>query len=145
VYSRLLTIKEVGYEEWENIEAFRITSKLGIITDVPVDFRCDLASVPKIVRSYVSQIGYWTQPAVGHDYKHWMHRNGYDIEITRHQSNQMMLEGMIWKAEQFSVPRSAWRHREIYAAIEAFGLSSWETPAEKEERLDRGDDEYLDG
>jgi hypothetical protein len=145
MYSRLLTIKEVDYEGWQNVEAFRATSALGIITDVPAGFRCDLASVPKIVRSVISQLGYWTQPAVTHDLQHWEHRQGVNTTLTRHQSNRMMLEGMIWKAEQFNVPRGEWRHDAIYAAIEAFGLPSWETPAERRTRLDmHGDTEFLD-
>jgi hypothetical protein len=139
-----LRIEEVGYETWEVLEPFGFEYDPGLFVYVPAGFRCDLASIPKIVRSLVSQLGYWTQPAVTHDLLYFNHRTGLDATITRGQADRIMLEGMELKYREYDVPLLDRRHDVIFAAIQAGGVASWETPEEREERLDKGSDEYLD-
>jgi hypothetical protein len=133
VFTGPLRIEEVGYENWEVLEPFRFESDTGLSVDVPAGFRCDLASIPKALRSLVSQLGYWTQPAVTHDLLYFNHRTGLDATITRGQADRIMLEGMELKYREYDVPLLDRRHDIIFATIQAGGLESWMTPEEKEE------------
>jgi hypothetical protein len=145
MFSAPLVIREIGYERWSVVEPFRFTSETGIVVDVPVGFECDLASVPSWLRSLVSKIGYWSQPAVVHDLLYYNHRHGVDAVISRLQADRILREGCRLKEDEYDVPSSKKRTDVIYAAVQSGGLSTWETTAERTERLDRGDDEFLDG
>jgi hypothetical protein len=144
MFSAPLVIREIGYERWAVVEAFRFTSETGIVVDVPVGFECDLASVPSWLRSVVSKIGYWSQPAVVHDLLYFNHRHGLDDVITRKQADRILREGCRLKEDEYAVPSSKCRTDIIYTAVQAGGVASWETSAERMERLDRGDTEFLD-
>jgi hypothetical protein len=145
MFSAPLVIREIGYERWAVVEPFRFTSKTGIVVDVPVGFETDLASVPAWLRSLVSKIGYWSQPAVVHDLLYYNHRNGVDATISRKQADKILLEGCRLKEDEYNVPLSDRRNELIYTAVTAGGLITWERSDERAERLDRGDDEFLDG
>jgi hypothetical protein len=143
-FSAPLVIREIGYERWAVVEPFKFTSKTGIVVDVPAGFETDLASVPPWLRSVVSKIGYWSQPAVVHDLLYYNHRNGVDAAITRQQADKVLLEGCRLKENEYNVPLSDRRNELIYTAVRAGGLGTWETADEREDRLDLGDTEYLD-
>lgn len=144
MFSAPLVIREIGYERWQVVEPFRFTSKSGIVVNVPVGFETDLASVPSWLRSVVSKIGYWSQPAVVHDLLYYHHRNGVDAVVTRREADKILLEGCRLKENQYNVPIQDRRNELIYTAVRAGGLGTWETPDERVERLDRGETEYLD-
>ena len=144
MFSAPLVIREIGYERWSVVEPFRFTSETGIVVDVPVGFETDLASVPKIVRSWVSAIGCNSQPATVHDMLYYNHRHGLDAVITRQQADAILREGIELKEDEYTVPLSDKRADIIYQGCRLGGLQSWETSAERMDRLDRGDTEFLD-
>lgn len=143
-FSAPLVIKEIGYEYWEVAASFRWTAKSGIVVLVDTGFTTDLASVPQVFRSLVPKIGYWSQAAVVHDLLYRNHRTGVDATTTRLQADRFLREGCRDKARAYNVPDRKRKDWEIYHFVRAFGLESWETLEERNERLMSEDEEYLD-
>ena len=141
MFSGPLVIKEVGYELWEVVEPFRFTSETGIVVDVPVGFETDLASIPRILQSMLGKIGTYSQAGVVHDLLYYNDRHRLDTSVTRKQADQILREGCSLKAKEYDVTDQS---DIIYNGCRIGALASWETPQERRERLDRGDDEYLD-
>ena len=84
---------------------------------VPMGFHTDLASVPRLFRSLIPQVGRHIQPAIVHDllYRHPWTREG----LSRGQVDQMFLDGM-------ETVRVGWMRRwAMYSAVRAAGWASW--------------------
>jgi hypothetical protein len=131
-----LVIEETGYERWKVAKPFKFISSTGLVVAVDAGFETDLASIPAIAQSLVSKLGYWTQPAIVHDLLYYRHRTELDDTIPRLQADDILLEGIKLKAAEYSVPNVERRDWLIYGAVRAGGLSSWETPDERQERLE---------
>jgi hypothetical protein len=141
MFSAPLVIREIGYERWEVVEPFRFTSETGLVVDVPIGFETDLASIPRILQSILGKISGYSQPAVVHDLLYYWHRTGVDTDVSRKWADKILREGIELKEREYDVSMDA---DTIYTGVRMGGLASWETPQERRERLDRGDDEYLD-
>ena len=129
-----LRIEEVGYEKWSVIEPFSFVYSREIAVLVPVGFMTDLASVPNVFGPVVPKIGYWSQPAVVHDYLYHQHREGIDTVMTRARADRIFFEGIKIKAKEYDVPLYLRRDWLIYGGVRAGGQESWMTPEEKEAR-----------
>ena len=134
-FTEPLRTEQIGHQKWKIIRGFAFQSKTGRRVYVPKGFECDLASIPSALQSFVSKVGYWSQGAVVHDLLYANHRNGIDIVITRLEADRLLREGCTVKVNQWNVPRSERRTKLIYSAVRLGGLESWETPKEREERL----------
>jgi len=137
VFSDALTIKQVGYHDWEVVVPFTFTSVTGLLVVVEAGFITDLASVPAQAKVIVDTPSYWSQAAVVHDRLYFEHRTGYNTIITRNQADLILVECMKANAISFDVPREDQRHISVYGAVSLFALPSWETPEEKEARIKR--------
>jgi hypothetical protein len=94
----------------------------GSRIDVPAGFVTDLASVPRWPIVYWLAGGTATKSSVLHD---WLYRN----KAGRKYADEVFLaameaEGMPW-----------WRRNAMYAALRAFGSTSYEEKIEQEEPL----------
>jgi len=77
-------------------------------------FTTDLASIPRMARSIIPQVGKHIQPSIAHDWCYEDHTS-----LTRVEADRLFLEGMeavgVW-----------WlRRRIMYAAVRAFGGRLW--------------------
>jgi len=145
-----LVIKEIGYELWEHTEPFSFISSTGIIVRIEKGDITDLASIYGVPAGLVPKIGYWSQPATVHDKIYKAHRDGIPFRsftnkenITRKEADLILLEGAKIKAKEYQVPFRKRRHNSIYAAVNAFGIESWETVDEKLERLKQFDNSSI--
>ena len=68
---------------------------------VPKGFVTDLASIPRIFRTLIPQVGYHLQPAIVHDLCY------AGIGLTRKESDDMFLDGMkqqgVWFARRWAI------------------------------------------
>ena len=132
-----LITEQIGHELWKVAKGFAFIDSKGVRTDIPAGFETDLASIPSVAQGIVSKVGYWSQAAVVHDLLYYRHRNGMDTTTTRLQADDTLLEGCKLKADEYSVSDMERRNWLIYGAVRVGGLSSWETPEERRERLNR--------
>lgn len=132
-----LVIEEIGYELWRIHEPFEYVTVHGSRIKIPAGFETDLASVPALARSLVPKIGYWSQPAVVHDYMYALHRAKLNTEWTRKDADLTFKSGMEIKEEEYEIPNFQRKASVLYAAVRMGGLAGWETPEEREERLSR--------
>ena len=132
-----LRTEQIGHQRWKVTEPFSFISSAGLVVDVEAGFETDKASIPAVAQGIVSKCGYWDQAAVCHDLLYRNHNTGVDTAITRLQADDILLEGCRVKAQDFSVPDSERRDWLIYGGVRVGGLSSWETPDERRERLDK--------
>lgn len=83
---------------------------------VPKGFRTDFASIPKVARSLVPQLGPWTGAAVVHDALYWVGPSwGFTKEDADTAFNILMKEAGV----------KAWRRNIIYRAVKYFGHMAW--------------------
>lgn len=136
MFSGPLKLVQIGHQRWRVLESFRFISAQGITVDIPAGFETDLASVPAVAQAIVSKVGYWSQAAVVHDLLYNRHRNGLDATVTRLQADEILLEGCKIRAKDFNVPTSERRDWLIFGAVHIGALESWETPEERQDRLD---------
>ena len=129
-----LQIEEVGYERWRVITPFSFVYNRELSILIPIDFETDLASVPSVFGPVVPKIGYWSQPAVVHDYLYHNHREGHDSTMSRARADKIFHEGIKLKAKEYDVPTYLRRDWIIYGGVRAGGENSWLTKKEKEER-----------
>lgn len=89
---------------------------------LPAKFRTDLASIPRLLRWLIPQIGRHIQAAIVHDllYRWPSVRQG----LTRAQVDKMFLDAM----EFLGVP--LWKRQLMYAGVRAGGWASWKKPLE---------------
>jgi len=137
MFSNRLIIGEIGFEKWQLETPFTFNSITGLTVTVDDGFICDLASVPGIAQSLVSKMGYWTQPAVLHDWLYHRHRNGLDKVVTRLQADNMFIEGCRIKAAEYDVPLLERREWLLYGGVRAGGWGSWATPEETKEMQEK--------
>lgn len=140
-----LVIEEIGYERWRIARPFSFHSDLGLIIHVEAGFETELASIPPIARAFVPKMGYWSQPAAVHDVCYWGHRNnvqvainmdtGEYVDIDRAMADKLLRNGCEAKELEYDIPLYKQRTLTIYAGVLAGGLSSWETNAEKADRM----------
>lgn len=102
-----------GQKDWELKWAFKVCWG-GQIFEVPALFRTDLASIPRIMRSLVPQVGAHIQPAIVHDYIYA--GNG---DWTREEADQMFLDGMEYVGVGYI------KRYTMYWAVRAAGGLSW--------------------
>lgn len=101
---------------------FRYQSDLaGKTFTVPVGFKTDFASVPRIGIIYAALGDTAHEPAVVHD---WLYYAGV---TTRKEADQILLEAMV----VFGV--SAWRRWPIYWGVRAGGWYAWDDHRKKED------------
>ncbi len=94
-YSRDVTLKWRNcLSKFEVVEPFTVLwidergKTLSLFT-IDAGFMTDLASIPRIVQSFIPKIAHHLQPSVVHD---WLYQ--YDQNLTRAQADLMFLEGM---------------------------------------------------
>ena len=118
MFSAPLEIRKTGPEQWETLRQFVYTSDWVVVV-VPKGFITDLASVPKALRSIVSKVGYWSQPAVLHDY---LYKNK---TMDRKDADKLLFEACGVMEKKWDVPWYRQRKRMIYAAVRAGGWASY--------------------
>lgn len=144
-FTESLRTEQIGHQTWKVIRGFAFQSKTGRRIYVPKGFQCDLASIPSVLQSFVSKVGYWSQGAVVHDLLYFNHRNGYDNVITRLEADRLLREACTVRANDWRVPRNERKTALIYRAVRAGGLLSWETPDERDARIDKHIEDVMDG
>jgi hypothetical protein len=101
------------------IEPFKTTwkrdGKPSFSFIVDAGFTTDLASIPRIFRSLIPQVGRHLQPAIAHD---WIY--GGNVDMSKEDADLMFLDGMkstgVW-----------WlRRRVMYLAVRIGGKGYWE-------------------
>lgn len=102
--------------------AWELTSALvfvSVVIDkvivVPVGFRTDYASVPRLPVAYLLFGGVAEEAAVVHDYLY----TSYVVGVTRAQADDVFAEAL----KVMGVP--AWRRGPMWAAVRAFGKKHW--------------------
>ena len=106
-------------EEWETADTLTCIwdtdDDLYIVT-VPAGFKTDLASIPRLFRSLIPQVGRWNRPAVVHD---WLYEDGVP-RFTRAMADRLFYEGRRAEGGSWFTARGMW------AAGGAFGWTLWE-------------------
>ena len=108
------------YLVWENeLSQFRITKAFFVrwrehTVEVESRFLTDLASIPRVFRSLIPQIGHHLQPAVAHDWV-YQHHGG----LTRLEADDMLMDGMV------TVGVSWWRRHAMYRFVRVGGSGYW--------------------
>jgi hypothetical protein len=98
---------------------WRVESPFGYLTSwnfhftVPVGFKTDLASIPRLFWNILPPFGKYTEAAVLHD---WLYRTHL---VPRPDADQVLLEAMAL----CHVPR--WQCAVIYGAVRLFGWCAW--------------------
>lgn len=59
---------------------------------VPVGFKTNFASIPRIFRSLIEPTGKWTNASVLHDY---LYEYGYKMGVSRKQADKLFYDAMI--------------------------------------------------
>ena len=107
-----LRLEYLGTGQWKLLRPYSAVWRWGRI-DVPTGFQTDLASIPRLARSIIPQIGNQNGPSVVHD---WCYRHHWK---TRALSDGLFLVGM-------RVAGVNWLRRNIiYAAVRAGGWVGW--------------------
>ena len=107
-----LRLEYIGGGEWKLLRPYRAIWHWSRI-DVPAGFITDLASVPRIARSIIPQIGNQNGPSVIHD---WCYRHNWK---TRALSDGLFLAAM-------KVAGVNWLRRNIiYSAVRVGGWVTW--------------------
>ena len=107
-----LHLKYLGGGQWELLRPYRAVWDGGRV-EAPKGFRTDLASIPRLARSIIPQIGDQNGPAVIHD---WCYRHRWKA---RALSDALFLATMKVKAVNWL------RRNIIYAAVRAGGWVTW--------------------
>jgi len=136
-FSGPLVIRELGYKQWEVMEAFMYRSSSGEYFLVNKGFRCDLASVGRWFKSVVDTPSYWTQAAVLHDKLYDNNRRGFGT-ISRKRADQLLIEGMKAKEEQYNVSWRIKRKTLVYSAVRLGGRASWRPGYINENNQEKG-------
>lgn len=100
-----VTRKEFGYDIGEEGS--------GKSIDVPLGFKTDFASVPRLLWALIPRWGKYGNAAVIHDYSYW------DQMFSRKEADLVFREGM----EVLQVP--LWQIVLIYYAVRWFGWWAW--------------------
>lgn len=127
--------EQIGHQRWKVFQTFDFISDTGLVVSVEAGFEHDFASIPAIVQGLISKVGYWSQGAIVHDLLYYRHRTGLDDRITRLQADNLLLEGLRIKADEFNVPDVERRDWLIYGGVRIGGLNSWLTQEEKKQNL----------
>jgi len=107
-----LRLEYLGGGQWKLLRPYSAIWHWNRI-DVPTGFVTDLASVPRIARSIIPQIGDQNGPSVVHD---WCYRNHWK---TRALSDGLFLASM-------RIAGVNWLRRNIiYSAVRAGGWVTW--------------------
>jgi len=88
--------------------------------EIEESFTTDLASIPRVARSIIPQVGKHLQPAVVHDWCYEKSRTSEPMGLTRAEADMLFLEGM-------KNPAGVWwlRRNIMYGAVRTFGGSLW--------------------
>ena len=130
-----LRSEQIGSELWK-VEAFSFIDSEGRRHDIFGGFETDMASSPAVTQGIVPRCSYYSQAAVMHDLFYYRHRNGLDTTLTRLDADNIFLEGIKVTAALYNVSDMERKDWLLYGGVRIGGLSSWETPAEKKERLE---------
>ncbi len=84
---------------------------------VPVGFETDLASIPRLCRSFIPQVGAHILAAIVHD---WCYRNPSMIWMAKEDADLLFRKGM----EQAGVGRL--KRSLMYGGVKYFGASSYQ-------------------
>ena len=111
---RWIIRSDCGYDEGEEGSDESI--------NVPVGFKTDFASIPRILWGVIPRWGRYGNAAVVHDYCYWSQT------YTRKRSDEIFMEGMtVLKVS------SLLRHI-IYFAVRIFGFLAWRNNTRRKER-----------
>ena len=102
---RWLTRKEFGYDIGKEGS--------GNSIDVPIGFKTDFTSIPRLLWAVIPRWGKYGNAAVIHDYCYW------DQTRTRKESDEIFREAM----EVLEVPR--FKISLMYSAVRLFGWLAW--------------------
>jgi len=115
-FTTLLKTNKIGKNLWVLLEPFEYhvgTYPSNEIISVPIGFKTDFASIPKIFWSILPPVGKYGKAAVIHDWCYWA--NCYN----KKQSDKIFLEGMkVLKVNK-------WKQIIIYNAVRMFGYFAW--------------------
>jgi hypothetical protein len=111
-----LKVSLIGDNLWQLLESFEYhvgeyPSKE--IIKVPVGFKTDFASIPRVFWSILSPTGKYGKAAVIHDWCYW------SACYNRKQSDKIFLEGMV------VLKVSKWKQEVMYRASRQFGGFAW--------------------
>jgi len=98
---------------WVLRERLIFTSRTGVVVRVPVGFRTDLASVPRLPGLYITLGGLAHAPAAMHDY---LYHVGW---LSRKESDLLFLEA----CELVGVPQ--WKANLLYFGVRLFGWARY--------------------
>ena len=87
--------------------------------DVPMGFKTDFASVPRLLWSIIPRWGKYGNAAVIHDFLYWMQ------DRTRAESDRVFLEAMLVLNVSFFMRKL------IYYAVRLFGWFAWNRNSKK--------------
>jgi len=105
-----LIIKVVKRGEYELTEVFRYEDyKSGGVINIPIGFRTDFASIPRVLRWFVVGHGTTRKPATLHDY---LYR---ETSVSRKSADDLFRQAMQEEGVSF------WRCRAMYWAVRVFG------------------------
>lgn len=138
-----LILEEIGYELWRIYKGFSYLMPDGKQIDIPDGRITDLTSSPTMARLIVPKIGYYSQAAVLHDDRYLMHSTGQDTIWTQQMADQLLFEASEVLADKYGIPPEKRVGNELYLGVRMGGLASWETPAERAERMRIKIDAYL--
>ena len=104
---------------WELTESFKVVWKgrlpEPVVFTVAAGFITDLASIPRVVRSIIPQVGRHIQPSIAHD---WCYES--KTNLTQAEADLLFLDGMKAVGVRWL------RRRAMYSAVRAFGWTLWD-------------------
>ena len=89
-----LDLRAYGAKRWKLLTRYRYTTDLlggSVLLGVPKGFITDLASIPRVVRSLVPQVGRHRGAAVIHD---WLYATANIHDFSRRLCDRIFLEAM---------------------------------------------------
>lgn len=103
---------------WEVMQPITYTTPAGYLVEIPVGFKTDLASIPRLVWSIFPRDGDYAPAAIVHDYLYRYHRMA-GRAVDRPEADGIFLDGMVDLGIGWA---TRWT---IYAAVRAGGLLAW--------------------
>lgn len=122
VFHDPLIVQSIPPNVWKLERPFSYTTAvLGppIKFTVPTGFIYDLASIPRIFRSVIPQVGKHREAATLHDYLYNRKGKLDDFVFTRKEADKVFLEAMKLSGVRFT------RRRVMYAAVRLGGWTYW--------------------
>ena len=113
-----LDLRFHGADHWELLAPFGYETDDGVVITAPKGMITDLASVPDVARSLVSECGVITKAAVIHDYL-YVEKQAGGQPISREYADDVMLEAMTDDGVDFHIRNL------VHAAVRLGGGEYW--------------------